>query len=277
MATPADTIPQINAPESENPGLPTPEFPGIRLIQRTDLVGPVATNKPHTALEKRSLSLRSKLNTIIEVVNSLDSWFVRQNATIQKNGSVGFTAPLPMNGHPVTGLPTSSIGSSGNDDYAVSRAQLRQFATAVSALPAGAMWMFGGSSIPVGWVPCNGADYDGTDPVYASLFSVIGFTWGNVGGRFKVPNYTRRFPVGAGGPGGYTLADTGGEEAHTLTESEMPSHSHQYTAPVGDIGGYAVAGNVPTNKQSANTTSAGSGYAHENRPPYAAVNIIIKL
>src|SRR5690606_34226270 len=41
---------------------------------------------------------------------------------------------------------------------------------------------------------------------------------------FNIPNLVARFPVNIGGP--YSLGDTGGANSVTLTQSQMPSHSH---------------------------------------------------
>jgi microcystin-dependent protein len=272
--TPADTLANIAAPSASNSGLPAEEFPGMRNIQRTDLVGPVATNKPHAALEKRTLSMRDKVNNLIDVVNQLDSYYVRAIPAAQKNGLIGFQSALPMNGHAITDLPTDAIGLTGNDDLAVSRAQLKAFATEAAAIPAGFVWMFGGV-IPSGWLLCNGADYDPNDPLYTPLYNVIGYIWGSVGGRFKVPNFSRRFPVGA--LGGYAVGELGGEESHVLSWDEMPVHTHEFAqtdnSPV-------VAGGIPataSQREGTNTSNTGSGYAHENRPPFTAVNFAIKF
>lgn len=79
-----------------------------------------------------------------------------------------------------------------------------------------------------------------------------------------------RFLLGAGDT--YTNGDTGGEATHTLTISEIPSHSHSYTTrdrgaetsgPAGGGWWYDTA--------SASTSSAGGGQAHNNMPPYLVV------
>ncbi len=120
-------------------------------------------------------------------------------------------------------------------------------------------------------------------------------SWG--GTWVKVEN---RFLLGAGSRG---VGATGGEEMHTLTESEMPRHKHgigsvsstgQFTATHcwnGDAtngafsqtakgnGAGGGAANGATYKYSFYTTSggsvaeSGSGNAHNNMPPYEVVNI----
>lgn len=85
------------------------------------------------------------------------------------------------------------------------------------------------------------------------------------------------FLVGAGNL--YSLGDTGGEAEHTLTVTELPEHDHQ-TAKM-DGGGIAFPAGII---QAGATTSAGNWWysatrktggnaAHNNLPPYLAVNI----
>jgi microcystin-dependent protein len=278
--TPADTLSALASPTATNSGLPSAEFPGVRRIQRTDLVGPVATIKPHASTEKCSLTLREKINNLIEVVNQLDSWYVRMTAAVQKNGKAGYQGDLSMNGFLITGLPTDPIGASGNDDWAVSRAQVRAFSTSVATITPGTIWTHAGNVVPTGWLACNGADYDPTDSHYTALYNYIGYTWGSVGGRFKVPNFSRRFPVGA--MGGYAVGTLGGEEAHVLSWDEMPVHSHPFNHPFNVPNGLgaaivASASNRQVPVANGTTGSAGSGWGHENRPPFAALNFLIKL
>jgi microcystin-dependent protein len=67
----------------------------------------------------------------------------------------------------------------------------------------------------------------------------------------------------------------GGEEIHALTQAEMPSHTHgiKVTANIA-ASGAAIGGQSGT---FADTSSAtGSSGAHNNLPPFQAVNYIIK-
>ena len=127
-------------------------------------------------------------------------------------------------------------------------------------LPAGVivMWSGAASAIPSGWALCDGGS-----------------------GR---PDLRGRFIVGAGGS--YAVGSTGGEEKHALTLAEMPAHSHVtsfktvgYTSSWnGDKEAMSGEGKDKNNGNiTKNTTSAGGGAAHENRPPYYALCYIIKL
>lgn len=154
------------------------------------------------------------------------------------------------------------------------------------SVPAGGIIMWSGSltNIPSGWALCDGSS--GT------------------------PNLVDRFIVGAGST--YSVNDIGGEDTHTLSASEMPSHSHTFSANTSSAGAHShsltgnpagwgagpnnqgrmrVDANSPANNwnQSTNSTGAhthsingttsasGSNTAHENRPPYFALAFIMKL
>ena len=80
--------------------------------------------------------------------------------------------------------------------------------------------------------------------------------------------------IGAGA--NYTIGDTGGEETHTLTVAEMPSHTHHD----GTSDSVSFAGTAGTNIAQVlfdatlgrATTATGGGQAHNNMQPYIVVN-----
>lgn len=150
-----------------------------------------------------------------------------------------------------------------------------------------------------GYIPC--ADYStGTTAVRAAwngYFEAIGLpstarwnTSAASGLRFSTilraaglpaVNLYGRFPLGVG----YThaLGTTGGEEDHTLTESEMPKHTHlqRGSASWKAYGGGGTWGHALTDEKTevdttSKTTAAGGGKAHNNMPPYYTVNYLIK-
>ncbi|HWQ07801.1 MAG TPA: tail fiber protein, partial [Holophaga sp.] len=149
--------------------------------------------------------------------------------------------------------------------------------TASTAVVTGAVQMYGGSTAPDGYLLCNGAAVSRT--TYSALYSVIGTTFGTGDGSttFNLPKITGRFPLGVSST--YMLGKTGGEETHTLTVDEMPAHTHptysRYTSNLqhddNDEGDRGVL-----STQGATTGSSGGGYAHNNMPPYLAMNFIIK-
>ena len=122
-------------------------------------------------------------------------------------------------------------------------------------IPTGGIIMWSGAiqSIPSGWALCDGNN--GT------------------------PDLRNRFVAGAGDD--YSVNDTGGANSVTLTEDEMPSHSH--TVDGGYFGGDAFGTNNryrSTNNDSGfflTSDPAGGDQPHENRPPYYALAFIMKL
>lgn len=83
-----------------------------------------------------------------------------------------------------------------------------------------------------------------------------------------------------GGQGTYgNLGTSGGEQAHTDVQAEMPSHTHQFTnnqSASGFGAGNVSGSNGAGTPSPITTTSAGSGAAHNNVQPTVIVNYIIK-
>lgn len=102
-----------------------------------------------------------------------------------------------------------------------------------------------------GWVMCDGRSV--SRQKYKALFDVIGTSFGSESAStFNLPDCRGRV-VGTVGQGvGLTNRAMGarvGAETHTLTTSEMPSHSHNVTDP-----GHTHAYTNNTNDQGLNNT-----------------------
>ena len=76
---------------------------------------------------------------------------------------------------------------------------------------------------PRGWALCNGQLL----PINQNqaLFSLLGTTYGGDGRvNFALPDLRARTPIHVGS--GHTLGEKAGEQAHTLSIAEVPTHPH---------------------------------------------------
>lgn len=137
-----------------------------------------------------------------------------------------------------------------------------------------------GSAAPTGWLYCDGSAVSRS--TYADLYAVIGDNYGEGDGTttFNLPDLRGRVPVGADGAAARlssndALGQTGGTETHTLTEAEMPSHTHDtgltgmQLSPSGGSGGVMPGSGL-------STASTGGDGAHNNMQPYQVVEYIVK-
>lgn len=156
----------------------------------------------------------------------------------------------------------------------------------------GEIRMFGGNFAPRGWAYCQGQILPISQ--YSALFSLLGATYGGDGQTtFALPNLASRLPIGQGsGPGltPRTLGQSMGTESVTLTQNQMPGHTHALSASSTLAGSAGAVGGVPAalpsdlawasgvaSEPMVATSFAGGGQPHENRQPYLGVNYIICL
>jgi microcystin-dependent protein len=165
--------------------------------------------------------------------------------------------------------------------------------------PAGAILDYGGDTAPGGYVLCDGAEYDKSSLVYQRLFNAIGYKYSSVtsGNLFRVPDFRERVAVMKGPtPALDTLGKSGGEQAHTLTQAEMPSHAHPLLRETKDLLVYAATEHMEAEHAPYAPTlsmlpsggggpewtdglvgSAGGGAAANNMQPFLVINKIISL
>lgn len=195
-----------------------------------------------------------------------------------------------------------------NDDLDDIDAQL--LIASDNPVPVGALMAFAGAVAPAKWLLCYGQAVSRT--TYADLFTAIGTAWGSGNGSttFNVPDFRGRVVAGkddmggtsanrltglSGGVNGDTLAAYGGSESHTLTEAQLAAHDHLMFAGVNGVNGVSPSASnyVATNSSQSNgnndyimqgtataatigqTSTTGSGSAHNNVQPTAIANMII--
>lgn len=95
-----------------------------------------------------------------------------------------------------------------------------------SLIPVGCIVDFGGTAAPSGWLICDGSAVSRT--TYADLFAAIGTTHGAGDGSttFNLPDLRGRVRVGTNAGTFTPVGAKGGEETHSLSISELASHSH---------------------------------------------------
>lgn len=129
-------------------------------------------------------------------------------------------------------------------------------------------------SPPANVLPCDGSTYLRDD--YPALYEALDAFYIVDADHFTVPDLRGRTIIGVGEGSGLTshnTGDTGGEETHQLTESELAAHSHSEAAFGVSL---AVApGELPVSTPSlfpTTTGSTGGDVAHNNMQPYYALN-----
>ena len=141
---------------------------------------------------------------------------------------------------------------------------------------------------PKGWALCNGQLL----PINQNqaLFSLLGTTFGGDGRvNFALPDLRGRTPIHVGS--GHTLGERGGEQAHTLSIAELPTHTHVLLR-VQTTGTAAMPrpvmswrrGTTPTRPEQpdlaryrASVTNTGGSQAHLNMQPFLTLNFCIAL
>jgi microcystin-dependent protein len=144
---------------------------------------------------------------------------------------------------------------------------------------------------PKGWALCNGQLL----PINQNqaLFSLLGTTFGGDGRvNFALPDLRGRTPIHVGS--GHTLGERGGEQAHTLSIAELPTHTHVLSATTA----VSTTNTPATNLMLAQSTAAdlyaggagnlvamspaaisnvGGSQAHLNMQPFLILNFCIAL
>src|SRR5215203_5536177 len=140
---------------------------------------------------------------------------------------------------------------------------------------------------PKGWALCNGQLL----PINQNqaLFSLLGTTFGGDGRvNFALPDLRGRTPIHVGS--GHTLGERGGEQAHTLSIAELPTHTHvalaanaaaSTNAPTGAFLAPSTAVyHAPSSLVSLNPgtiTNTGGSQAHLNMQPFLILSFCIAL
>jgi microcystin-dependent protein len=141
---------------------------------------------------------------------------------------------------------------------------------------------------PQGWALCNGQFL----PINQNqaLFALLGTTYGGNGQTtFALPDLRGRVPMHEGS--GHTLGERAGAQAHTLTISELPAHTHFVNASSSqgndpNPGAHILASPLNLSYRPpealvalhpATITNVGGSQAHLNMQPFLTLNFCIAL
>ena len=148
---------------------------------------------------------------------------------------------------------------------------------------AGKVFAFAGNFTPAGCLLCDGSEVSRSD--YWELFAIVGTTYGAGDGSttFNLPNIESRTIIGESD--NYAFGSTGGEEAHTLTVEEMPSHNHStYVRGFSGVETKEAFTKASYDYQNTATTagaalaineSTGGDQPHNNMQPYIVMRFFI--
>ncbi len=207
------------------------------------------------------ISPRQALLAVPYAIHAADAAAASGDFTVE--GQTTLKGELTVQGGVNAGaLSATSLSVTGN----ISAGTAGAF-SGYGTIPVGGIIMWSGSvsNIPDGWKLCNGSN--------------------------NTPDLRNRFIVGAGDE--YNVGNRGGQKAVALTTNEMPRHYHEYVGDdqLRDIEpGSSTFMRHTTTRYDADsrmggnyysgvfgTSYAGSGQAHENRPPYYAMCFIMRV
>jgi microcystin-dependent protein len=141
---------------------------------------------------------------------------------------------------------------------------------------------------PKGWAFCNGQllPINQNQP----LFSLLGTGYGGDGRvNFALPDLRGRAPIHVGN--GHDLYERGGEQAHTISIAELPTHSHVLNASTADGIALVPVGSVLAKSatqlyappaslaamSAGSVTNIGGSQAHLNMQPFLTLTFCIAL
>ena len=191
-------------------------------------------------------------NGLLKVRNGANNAWISLGAIDTANlglatlGSPSFTGTLTSAGDIVcsgTGslqLPVGTTGqrpgspSTGDTRFNSSLSQVETYSGStwekVGGLPAGSVVSYAHSTVPSGWLECNGSAYSRS--TYATLYSAIGTLWGTGNGSttFNIPNLQGEFIRGWDNSRG---VDSG---RNIATSQSDQNKQHNHDANVSDSG-----------------------------------------
>ncbi len=285
---------------------------------RDDVSGSITTGGTPTAY---TITSNQGFDTLAHMNGAMIAFVPNATCGATVTLAVDLLAPKPLRTSPGVELQagmliqgTPYVATYNNSDGAF---YLRGFYSLPYAIPIGGLLPYVGSSAPNSSfaLPFGQAISRTT---YATLFALVSTTFGSGDGTttFNLPDlrgraifgldnnlpgsFANRITVAGGNFNGATLGATGGAENHTLTQAEMPSHSHTINSaatgisaslaagqiavfPTGGSGGAFNSSGGPTgvsisDPQHTHTAqNTGGGAAHSILPPSIVLPFILRV
>lgn len=220
----------------------------------------------YTSGTTTQLTLSAAPGTATNITITFDG-VAQHTSTFSVAGQVvTFTSPIPLGVSEVEarigitvalGIPADdSVITDSIQDNAVTTPKIADGAVTASKLDVSVLQAI----YPVGSVYINAT-------VETSPATLLGFgTWARVGaGRVMVDS-------DIGDPDFDVLGETGGAKTHTLTEAEMPAHTHNYTrTDGGNTNNFVFSLDTDGAHTTVATSSTGGNAPHNNVQPYVVV------
>lgn len=162
-----------------------------------------SSSEPSATVENRKIPLSDfakasdlsnyATNTALtNAVNTLDAKFNNyplDTAVVHNTGNETVAGNKSFTGT----ITATTQATSDNSTKVATTGYVKNSIGAASTVPTGTILSFGGTSVPTGYLRCNGAAVSRT--TYSALFSVIGTTWGAGNGSttFNLPKLNKRF------------------------------------------------------------------------------------
>jgi microcystin-dependent protein len=151
-----------------------------------------------------------------------------------------------------------------------------------AVMPPGIIAPLAKAAAPTGWLLCDGSAVSRSGAT-KRLFEAIGTTFGTGNGSttFNLPDLRGRVPVGVDGTAGRlsehdAIGESSGEEKHTLSIGEIPSHKHAFSLETNAGANNTAAKGSALPLGETETAAAGGGGAHNNMQPFQITQYAIK-
>jgi len=158
-----------------------------------------------------------RITTIENDIIDLQSDIINLNNSINTKVSLSGDVMTGYLEHPTLPINYTNLTTKGTTSVTID--------FLLNFLPIGIVLPYSADSINIeGWVIADGREISRT--TYSDYYTLVGTTYGVGDGitTFNVPDLTNSSPIGFDNV--KTFGSSGGSETHTLTEAELPSHTH---------------------------------------------------